>query len=55
MKQTHKIGHYQVSGNESGREGVDFIITISNGKPYQLFFQFIDFGIERSIKILNKI
>lgn len=41
----------EVSKKESGREAVDFIIKTNNGKSYQLFFQSIDYGTERSIKI----
>lgn len=41
----------EVTDNRSGREGVDYIIKTNNGNSFQLFFQSIDFGTERSIKI----
>tara|TARA_R110001583_G_scaffold70457_2_gene199396 strand:+ start:5039 stop:5275 length:237 start_codon:yes stop_codon:yes gene_type:complete len=51
MKSELKKAQIEVSDNESGREALDFIIKTDNGNSYQLFFQSIDFGIERSIKI----
>ncbi|MEP1488318.1 MAG: hypothetical protein ABJK28_07815 [Algibacter sp.] len=51
MKSELNKAQIEVSKKESGREGVDFIITATNGNSYQLYFQFIDFGIDRSIKI----
>jgi len=51
MKSELKKAQIEVLQKESGREAVDFIIKANNGNSYQLFFQSIDFGIERSIKI----
>ena len=51
MKSELKKAHMKVSDNESGREALDFNIQINNGNSYQLYFQSIDFGKERSIKI----
>jgi hypothetical protein len=51
MKSELKKAQIKVSEKESGREVVDFIIKTNNGNSYQLFFQSIDFGTERSIKI----
>jgi len=41
----------EVSNNKSGREAVDFNIKANGNNSYQLYFQYIDFEIERSIKI----
>ena len=51
MKSELKKAHFEVTNNESGREAVNFNIKSINGNSYQLFFQAIDFGTERSIKI----
>lgn len=51
MKSELKKAQIEVSEKESGREAVYFIIKANNGNSYQLFFQSVDFGIERSIKI----
>ena len=51
MKSELKKAQIEVSEKESGREAVDFILKANNGNSYQLFFQSINFGIERSIKI----
>jgi len=51
MKSEFKKAQIEVSKKESGREVVDFILKANNDNSYQLFFQSIDFGIERSIKI----
>ncbi len=51
MKSELKKAQIEVSEKESGREAVDFIIKANNGNSNQLFFQSIDFGIERGIKI----
>lgn len=51
MKLELKKALIEVSEKESGREAVDFIIKANNSNSYQLLFQSIDFGTERSIKI----
>ena len=51
MKSELLKAQIEVSQKESGREAIDFILKANNGNSYQLFFQSIDFGIERSIKI----
>lgn len=51
MKSELQKAQIEVSQEESGRGGVDFIIKANNGNSYHLFFKSIDFGIERSIKI----
>ena len=51
MKSELKKAQIEVLEKESGREAVDFILKTNNGNSYQLFFQSIDFGIERNIKI----
>lgn len=51
MKSELKKAQIKVSKNESGREGSDFIINANNSNSYQLFFQSIDYEIEKSIKI----
>jgi hypothetical protein len=51
MKSELKKAQIGISNNESGREGVDFIINTKNGNAYQLFFKCIDAVTERSIKI----
>ncbi|MFD2727817.1 hypothetical protein [Hyunsoonleella rubra] len=51
MKSELKKAQFEVINNESGREAVDFNIKSINGNSYQFFFQSIDFGTERSIKI----
>jgi hypothetical protein len=51
MKSELEKAQIEVSSNESGREAIDFNINANNGNSYHLFFQSIDFGIERSIKI----
>jgi len=51
MKSELEKAQIEVSYKESGREGVEFIIKADNGNSNQLFFQSINFGVERSIKI----
>lgn len=51
MKLELQNAQIEVSEKESGREAIDFILKPNNSNSYQLFFQSIDFGIERSIKI----
>lgn len=44
----------EVFQNESGREGVDFIITSKNKNTHNLYLQIINLDKERSIKILKQ-
>lgn len=51
MKSELKKAQIKVIQKESGREGIDFVISNNNGNSYQLFFQSIDAVTERRIKI----
>jgi hypothetical protein len=51
MKLEFQNAKIEVSANENRREATDFHIKLNSGNSYQLLFQSIDFGIERSIKI----
>ncbi len=54
MKSELLKAQIKVLEKESGREVVDFVIKSKSGKQYQLVFKSIDYGTERSIKILKQ-
>ena len=41
----------EVFQNESGREGVDFIVKIKSGNKHELYLQILELDKQRSIKI----
>ncbi|MCB9365513.1 MAG: hypothetical protein H6587_13150, partial [Flavobacteriales bacterium] len=45
----------EVFQNESGREGVDFIVKTKSGNYHELYLQPINLEIERSVKITKTV
>lgn len=51
LKSEFKSSGIPIVQNENGREGVDFVVTSSNGAIHNIYLQTLDLDKERSIKI----